>query len=275
MGACFSAPKTAAESLKSTISAKVHESPKIKKVPSAQKSGTVVPTSVLNKPLKNVSEDYELGKELGRGLFGVTRLVTDRKTGVQLACKSINKVHSTRTVDVNKTKRRITIDNYDIIRREADILAHLSSASPHVASLVATYEDESHVHLVMELCTGGMLYDSITARGYYSERQAAALLRNMVQIVQYVHDRGVIHRDYKLENFLLASPAEGAPLTAIDFGLSTFFKPGDKFSEIVGSAYYVAPEVLKKSYGPEIDIWSIGVILYMLLCGVPPFWDGM
>ncbi|KAL0451015.1 UNVERIFIED_CONTAM: Calcium-dependent protein kinase [Sesamum latifolium] len=86
------------------------------------------------------------------------------------------------------------------------------------------------------------------------------------------HKHGVIHRDLKPENFLFANKKENSPLKAIDFGLSIFFKPGERFSEIVGSPYYMAPEVLKRNYGPEIDIWSAGVILYILLCGVPPFW---
>jgi calcium-dependent protein kinase len=91
-------------------------------------------------------------------------------------------------------------------------------------------------------------------------------------VVHRCHSLGVFHRDLKPENFLLSSKAEDAPLKATDFGLSTFFKPGELFQDIVGSAYYVAPEVLKRSYGPEADVWSAGVIVYILLCGVPPFW---
>lgn len=81
-----------------------------------------------------------------------------------------------------------------------------------------------------------------------------------------------MHRDLKPENFLFANASEDSPLKAIDFGLSVFFEPGERFHEIVGSSYYMAPEILKRNYGPEVDIWSAGVILYILLCGVPPFW---
>ncbi|KAM7272777.1 hypothetical protein ACFE04_027440 [Oxalis oulophora] len=119
---------------------------------------------------------------------------------------------------------------------------------------------------------GGELFDRIIAKGHYTERAAASLLRTIVQIVHTCHSMGVIHRDLKPENFLLLSKDETAPLKATDFGLSVFYKPGDVFKDIVGSAYYIAPEVLKRRYGPEADIWSIGVMLYILLSGVPPFW---
>ncbi|KAJ6864491.1 calcium-dependent protein kinase 32-like [Populus alba x Populus x berolinensis] len=91
-------------------------------------------------------------------------------------------------------------------------------------------------------------------------------------MLQICHEYGVMHRDLKPENFLFGNKKESAPLKAIDFGLSVFFKPGERFTEIVGSPYYMAPEVLKRNYGPEVDVWSAGVILYILLCGVPPFW---
>eukprot|EP00850_Spirogloea_muscicola_P019903 SM000202S05874 [mRNA] locus=s202:47219:50856:- [translate_table: standard] len=232
----------------------------IKGYPSIPKNlDAMVAKNILGKPFEDVTEHYELQKELGRGLFGVTKVAVDKKTGEVLACKTIN-------------KRRLRSDNHEAIKQEAKILAHVSS-SPHIAALKATFEDELSVHFVMEICTGGMLYDSITAKGHYSEKQAANILRQIVSIIDYLHGVGVMHRDLKLENFMLATAEENAPLKAIDFGLSTFFEPGQKFRELVGSAYYVAPEVLNRDYGPECDIWSAGVILYMLLCGVPPFWD--
>ncbi|KAG0485506.1 hypothetical protein HPP92_009585 [Vanilla planifolia] len=145
---------------------------------------------------------------------------------------------------------------------------------PHlnVVILKDTYEDDNAVHLVMELCEGGELFDRIVARGHYTERAAAAVTKTIVEVVQVCHKHGVMHRDLKPENFLFANKKETAALKAIDFGLSVFFKPGERFTEIVGSPYYMAPEVLKRDYGAEIDVWSSGVILYILLCGVPPFW---
>ncbi|KAM0917813.1 hypothetical protein ACQ4PT_009245 [Festuca glaucescens] len=124
----------------------------------------------------------------------------------------------------------------------------------------------------MELCSGGELLDRVAARGSYSERQAAAACRDVLTVVHVCHSMGVMHRDLRPENFLLASSAEDAPLKAVHFGLSVFIEQGKVYEEIVGSAYYVAPEVLHRNYGREIDVWSAGVILYILLCGSPPFW---
>lgn len=278
MGACLSAPRTAETAVQKPPSRK--GSNKGGKLFNALLSGQnlqelVQSNNILGEPHKSVDEDYEIGKELGRGLFGVTRVAKNRKTGEEFACKSINKVYADDIAGNSpkgKNKKRMSLDKDNTLKKEAEIMRHLSE-SPHVASLIACYEDEQYIHFVMELCTGGMLYDSITEKGQYSEKQAAAMVRNMVMIVKDLHSRGVMHRDLKLENFLLANKEEGSPLKVIDFGLSTFFTPGQRFAKIVGSAYYVAPEVLLKNYGPEADIWSIGVILYMLLCGVPPFWD--
>ncbi|CAA6667322.1 unnamed protein product [Spirodela intermedia] len=151
-------------------------------------------------------------------------------------------------------------------------MRHLPS-HPNIVSLKDTYEDDSAVHLVMELCEGGELFDRIVARGTTRSGQrqrspgpSSRLSRSMC------HRHGVIHRDLKPENFLFANKKETSPLKVIDFGLSVMFKPGERFTEIVGSPYYMAPEVLKRNYGPEVDVWSAGVILYILLCGVPPFW---
>eukprot|EP00250_Pteridium_aquilinum_P015416 c22565_g6_i1 orf=289-1890(+) len=208
---------------------------------------------------QSIADKYHLGRELGRGEFGVTYLCTDKESQDALACKSISKF-----------KLKTPIDLEDV-RREVDIMRHLPT-HPNIVSLEGVYEDDDAVHLVMELCEGGELFDRIVARGHYSERAAAVVTRTIVEVVQICHKHGVIHRDLKPENFLFANKKENSPLKAIDFGLSVFFKPGEKFSEIVGSPYYMAPEVLKRNYGPEVDVWSAGVILYILLCGVPPFW---
>ncbi|KAJ6406791.1 hypothetical protein OIU84_010330 [Salix udensis] len=129
----------------------------------------------------------------------------------------------------------LTADDVEDVRREIQIMHHLAG-HPNVVSINGAYEDEVAVHVVMELCAG------------------------------------VMHRDLKPENFLFVNEREDSPLKAIDFGLSEFFKPGESLNDVVGSPYYVAPEVLRKLYGPEADVWSAGVMVYILLCGVPPFW---
>ncbi|XP_057957775.1 calcium-dependent protein kinase 24 [Malania oleifera] len=218
------------------------------------------PVSVINNPRgDDIYGRYRFGKELGRGEFGVTHLCFDLKTGETLACKSIA-----------KSKLRTEID-VDDVRREVDIMRHLPR-HPNIVSFREAYEDKEAVHLVMELCEGGELFDRIVAKGHYTERAAALVTKTIVKVVQLCHTHGVMHRDLKPENFLFANTSETSPLKAIDFGLSMFFEPGERFSEIVGSPYYMAPEVLRRNYGPEVDVWSAGVILYILLCGVPPFW---
>ncbi|XP_060177463.1 calcium-dependent protein kinase 32-like [Lycium barbarum] len=215
---------------------------------------------VLDNPTgTDIEAAYELGRELGRGEFGITYLSTDKATGGVYACKSISK---------KKLRTRVDIED---VRREVEIMKHLPK-HPNIVTLKDTYEDDNAVHIVMELCEGGELFDRIVARGHYTERAAAAVTRTIVEVILMCHKHGVMHRDLKPENFLFENKKETAPLKAIDFGLSVFFKPGERFNEIVGSPYYMAPEVLKRDYGPEVDVWSAGVILYILLCGVPPFW---
>ncbi|CAL5207698.1 unnamed protein product [Lathyrus oleraceus] len=208
---------------------------------------------------KGIRSRYELGRELARVEFRTIYFCKDKITGEELACKSISK---------NKLKTATLIED---VRREVAILRHLPK-HPNIASLEDIHEDDDHVHLLMEFCEGDALFDRIVARGHYTERAAASVIKTIVEVVQMCHKHGVMHRDLKPENFLFAGKKETSPLKAIDFGLSTFFEPGERFNEIVGSTYYIAPEVLKRNYGPEVDIWSAGVILYILLCGVPPFW---
>ncbi|GAY46170.1 hypothetical protein CUMW_094940 [Citrus unshiu] len=149
---------------------------------------------------------------------------------------------------------------------------HHLAGHKNIVTIKGAYEDSLCVHIVMELCAGGELFDRIIQRGHYSERKAAELTRIIVGVVEACHSLGVMHRDLKPENFLLVNKDDDFSLKAIDFGLSVFFKPGQIFTDVVGSPYYVAPEVLLKHYGPEADVWTAGVILYILLSGVPPFW---
>ncbi|GBG84055.1 hypothetical protein CBR_g37930 [Chara braunii] len=215
--------------------------------------------SVLNRKTENLKDLFVLGKELGRGQFGITFLCTEKRTGKQYACKSIRK------------RKLVQSEDVEDVKREIRIMHHLTG-HPNIVTFQGAYEDSNDVHLVMELCEGGELFERIVQRGHYSEKAAAGLIRTIVGVVEQCHSLGVMHRDLKPENFLLANRSDDSPLKTIDFGLSIFFKPGEQFRDIVGSPFYIAPEVLKKNYGPEADIWSAGVILYILLCGLPPFW---
>ncbi|KAL9230922.1 hypothetical protein vseg_006213 [Gypsophila vaccaria] len=215
--------------------------------------------SVLKRKTGNLKEFYTLGKKLGHGQFGTTFLCVEKTTGKEFACKSIAK------------RKLVNKEDVDDVRREIEIMHHLKG-NPNVITITDAYEDAVAVHVVMELCAGGELFDRIVKRGHYTERKAAQLARTIVSVVESCHSLGVMHRDLKPENFLFVNEEEESPLKTIDFGLSIFFKPGDVFNDVVGSPYYVAPEVLRKRYGREADVWSAGVILYILLSGVPPFW---
>ncbi|KAJ4912856.1 Calcium-dependent protein kinase 15 [Raphanus sativus] len=215
--------------------------------------------TVLGKPFEQIKRHYTLGHELGRGQFGITYTCKENSTGNTYACKSILKRKLTRKQD------------RDDVKKEIQIMQHLSGQQ-NIVEIRGAYEDRQSIHLVMELCGGGELFDRIIAQGHYSERAAAGVIRSVLNVVQICHFMGVMHRDLKPENFLLSSKDEDAMLKATDFGLSVFIEEGKVYRDIVGSAYYVAPEVLRRSYGKEIDIWSAGIILYILLCGVPPFW---
>ncbi|XP_010448965.1 PREDICTED: calcium-dependent protein kinase 15 [Camelina sativa] len=215
--------------------------------------------TILGKPFEGIRKHYTLGHELGRGQFGITYSCKEISTGNVYACKSILK---------RKLMRK---QDRDDVKREIQIMQHLSGQE-NIVEIRGAYEDRQSIHLVMELCGGSELFDRIIAQGHYSEKAAAGVIRSILNVVHICHFMGVIHRDLKPENFLLASTDDNAMLKATDFGLSVFIEEGKVYRDIVGSAYYVAPEVLRRSYGKEIDVWSAGIILYILLCGVPPFW---
>ena len=170
-------------------------------------------SSVLGRKTENLKEIYVLGRKLGQGQFGTTFLCTEKSTGKEYACKSI-------------AKRKIVCqEDVDDVVREIQIMHHLSG-HPNIVTIKGAYEDMFSVHLVMELCTGGELFNRIVQRGHYSERKAAELTRTIVGVVEACHSLGVMHRDLKPENFLFSDKKEDSPLKTIDFGLSVFFKPG-------------------------------------------------
>ncbi|XP_040958592.1 calcium-dependent protein kinase 21 isoform X2 [Gossypium hirsutum] len=183
----------------------------LKPSPASTRPIQTMEDTVLGKPLEDIKQYYKLGKELGRGQFGITYLCTENSTGNTYACKSIL-----------KRKLRSKQDREDI-KKEVQIMQHLSG-QPCIVEFRGAYEDRQSVHLVMELCAGGELFDRIIAEGHYSERAAAGIFKSVVNVVHICHFMGVIHRDLKPENFLLSSKDAGAMLKATDFGLSVFIE---------------------------------------------------
>ncbi|KAJ7965276.1 CDPK-related kinase [Quillaja saponaria] len=212
---------------------------------------------------KNFGAKYELGREVGRGHFGHTCWAKAKKgelKGQAVAVKIISKAKMTTAIAIED------------VRREVKILKALSGHR-NLIKFYDALEDANNVYIVMELCEGGELLDRILSRGgRYTEEDAKAIVVQILNVVAFCHLQGVVHRDLKPENFLFVSKDEDAPMKVIDFGLSDFVKPDQRLNDIVGSAYYVAPEVLHRSYTVEADLWSIGVITYILLCGSRPFW---
>lgn len=140
---------------------------------------------------------------------------------------------------------------------------------PNVVRLEEVYESEAAIYLVMELCTGGDLFDRLSDKPNhrYTEEACARVVKQICSSVRYLHSKGIIHRDLKLENFLFSTSEKDSEIKMCDFGLSKHFQIGDKHSEVVGTPYSVAPEVILGSYNEKCDVWAIGVVTYVLLCG--------
>ncbi|CAM9437730.1 unnamed protein product, partial [Heterosigma akashiwo] len=221
---------------------------------------------------ENIRAFYKVTKrELGRGTYGVVRRCIHRKSGEEFACKSIEKMGSSKRVER--------------VRKEIDIIAALDH--PNILNLVEVYEDDAFIHLIMPLCTGKELYDHILTRfdttkeRAHSEQEAKNLMCKLIDAITYCHGKDVVHRDLKPENILFEHEGAGAQPKIIDFGLAKVFNDplNDSsnstkhqfMSTRVGTPYYVAPEVIQGKYDSKCDIWSLGVILYILLCGYPPF----
>jgi len=194
-----------------------------------------------------------MGKELGRGGFSIVYEGINKDTQEKFAIKAIDKNQSV---------------ELDILNREIDIMKRLKHKN--IIQLYDVYNEEENLYLVIELVTGGELFDHIIDRGNYSERDAANIIKQVLEAIEFMHKNGVAHRDLKPENILLTGPNNDI-VKVSDFGLSKDFSK-DMLRSAVGTPDYVAPEVLGGTvYDNSVDIWSIGVITYVLLCGFPPF----
>lgn len=200
-------------------------------------------------------DKYRYVKRLGKGTFGVVYLAEDRTTQARRAIKVIP-----------KGKKGSSVSE---IKNEIELLRHLDH--PNIVQIYECYESESSFCIVTEYCEGGELFDFIIKRRHLTELMAAKIINQVLSAVAYCHTQNVVHRDLKPENLLLSVRDDYNSLKVADFGTSTLFTGKSAMKEKLGTAYYIAPEVLKKSYGEKCDLWSCGVILYILLCGVPPF----
>mmetsp|Transcript_21975 Transcript_21975/g.36368 ORF Transcript_21975/g.36368 Transcript_21975/m.36368 type:complete len:1054 (-) Transcript_21975:893-4054(-) len=211
------------------------------------------------KPIEEVYDGVHHGPVLGSGISGLVRLVSHKATGVKYAVKCLD------LGLVNSPEGLMQL------REEIFIMCQLDH--PNIVRLEEVYESHNEIYLVQELCLGGELFDRLDEQPdyHYTEAECARLVKQMLCAVRYLHSKGIIHRDLKLENFLFSSSSADSELKMIDFGLSKHFKFGEVHNEAVGTPYTVAPEVIRGQYDERCDCWAIGVITYLLLSGDPPF----
>jgi len=220
---------------------------------------------------KGVSDKYDLegGKLLGKGGFGSVRIVTNKSSKVEYACKSISKTLEIPNLPAVKQQQHL-----DNIKREVSVLRKLRGTL-NVIFLEDVYEDDTHVHIVMELCKGGELLQRI-GKTFYGERTVASYMRAVLRTLAQCHHHRILHRDIKPGNFMLLSDAEDAPVKAIDFGLAVLYNPKElplKDLGLEGTPHYMAPEMLSSEVYPVSDVWAAGVMCYQLLSGKFPFDD--
>lgn len=219
----------------------------------------------------SIEDKYVIKELLGTGAFSEVRLCEHRETGQAFAVKIIDKKALKGKEDSLENEIRV-LKRFSAKRQENDP-DRTWFTHPNIVQLFETYEDKSKVYLIMELVTGGELFDRIVEKGSYTEKDASCLIRQVLEAVDYMHEQGVVHRDLKPENLLYYNPAEDSKIMISDFGLSKMEDSGF-MATACGTPGYVAPEVLaQKPYGKAVDVWSIGVISYILLCGYPPFYD--
>ncbi|CAK9063963.1 Calcium-dependent protein kinase 4 (PfCDPK4), partial [Durusdinium trenchii] len=205
---------------------------------------------------RQLQDDYELGdKVLGTGCSGKVLQATSKATGATAAVKCLSLVGIS-----DKAKREL----------ENEVELFLSMDHPRVARLMDVYETEGRLSLVMECMEGGELFTRVMDREVFPEKDAAHTAWQMLLALNYIHSHGIVHRDIKLENFMYARK-DTDHLKLIDFGLSKVWEPNTKMEASCGTLGYIAPEVLNKTYSSKCDLWSLGVIVYILLSGCMPF----
>jgi len=220
------------------------------------KKDKAVVEPVVEKPPKTIEEKYDMGKIIGKGAFSVVRIASRKTNGKKYAIKCIS-------------KKTIQKSELTLLEREMDIMKKLQH--PNIIQLMEVLDTADTLFLVLEFAEGGELFDAIVNRGFYSESDAAKIVYQILDAILYTHNHGIAHRDLKPENLLIAHDDGKELIKIADFGLSKEFG-AEQMMTSCGTPDYVAPEVLSgEVYASGVDIWSIGVITYVLLCGFPPF----
>ncbi|NXX42489.1 KCC1G kinase, partial [Tricholaema leucomelas] len=213
-------------------------------------------SSSWKKQTSNIRKTFIFMEALGSGAFSEVFLVKQRSTGKLFALKCIKKSPLTRDSSL-----------------ENEIAVLKKIKHENIVTLEDIYESTTHFYLVMQLVSGGELFDRILERGVYTEKDASVVIHQVLTAVKYLHENGIVHRDLKPENLLYLTPEDNSKIMITDFGLSKMEQNGI-MSTACGTPGYVAPEVLaQKPYSKAVDCWSIGVITYILLCGYPPFYE--
>ena len=208
----------------------------------------------------DIFKDYNIFPQvIGAGSYGSVRECMHIITGERFAVK---------TIDKSK------INRLDHLQREVELLQLMNHRS--IMRLVDIYEDEQYVHMVSDKYTGGELFDKIvnnsSSSGCLQEYEAARIIKQILEAILYLHANGVVHRDIKPENIIFESRQEGSPVRLIDFGLAQTHFPGEEpMKDAVGTAFYMSPDQIVGCYDKSCDMWSIGVVTYILLTGYPPF----
>ncbi|KAJ3415986.1 hypothetical protein HDV05_003583 [Chytridiales sp. JEL 0842] len=200
------------------------------------------------------------GRTLGQGSYATVKEAIQIGTGERFAVKVISK--------------KLMQGREHMILNEIDVLKRVSKGHRNIVTLHDYFETPNNLYLVMDLCTGGELFDRICERGSFYEEDAAEIIKTVLEAVAYLHDQNIVHRDIKPENLLFKTKDSLSQLVIADFGLSKMMDP-TKFDGLMttcGTPGYMAPEVIRKTgHGKPVDLWSIGVLTYFLLCGYTPF----
>ena len=211
---------------------------------------------LVNENKGDVLKFYVPMETIGEGSFGKVFKVKQRSTGHTFAMKLVSK-------DSELGNKNFLNEIY-ILRK----LDH-----PNILKIYEYFSNEKYWYFVMEYVSGGELYEQICNMNYYDENKAAIIMKQIFSCVSYLNQMGIVHRDLKPENMMMTNKKDYLDIKLIDFGTATFLKKGRKLKNKIGSPYYIAPEVIKGNYDEKCDLWSCGVILYILLVGYPPF-DG-